>query len=547
VLLALQLWHFALPVDQRARVVFAAGGALGLLGLLRPAWPLIRRLYRAVPLLGAGTLAAVWLSNRASEGSRFGDTGGYYVPAIRWVIEYPIVVGLANLYPPYAYNLTYFLYAALLDGGPFAGRTHHLLNSTLLAVLIARSLVGLWRVLRRRSVSSAGDLFYTLMLPAEAEAATGYLFTSPAPDFAVYMLGIALCGELVAVMTSPVPDRPTDADAAVVDDTAGTSATAGELRLHFLSLALLTALAPTVKLPILGLAAAAMLVGGVAWIRRTRGQRRTMFGGLALAAVIGALAIGPWVAGNVLLSGCPLFPSAIGALPVAWRVDWDVQQWIQSTMILGDWRVVLRDPHWVAQRFVALGWTEPSITVPAGITLASLACGGLAAIVRLLRRRPRQGVRLPAAAVLPPLASLIFCIETTPVPRYAGATMWLLAACAIMAAFGGRMLGPFARRAMALGAVALVALPFLTGAALWLDLRGFPPSPGAVVAAQRLASGLDVNVPGPANPSCWAAPLPCTPRPHPGLRLRRPPDLASGFEVEPGSGPPPPMTVPGLR
>lgn len=518
VLLILQLWHFLLPVDAAAQLVFVAGGLLGLALLAPPSLWLARRLPRALPLLVALALSAAWLSNRAMEGSRFGDTGGYYVPAIRWVIEHPVVIGLANLYPPYAYNQSYFLYAAVLDSGPFAGRTHHLLNSTLIAVLAARTLLGLWR-LRRRDTAGPDDVFYALMLPAEVEAACGFLLTSPAPDFAVYALGIALTGKLVALLASPAPPPP------------------DRLRLHFLSLALLAALAPTIKVPMVGLAGGAMLVAIVVWCRRMR-DRRAMVKGLAIVAALGVLAIGPWIAGNVLMSGCPLFPSAVGALPVPWRVDWDVEKWIHNTMIIGDWRVALRSPGWVAQRFVAFGWTAWSVIVPLGIAVAALVLGGVGAAVRRLRRSAARDARMPASLLLAPLASLAACIALTPVPRYAGATVWLIAATSVMVALGRGLLSPRARGTMALGAVALAALPFVTGAALWLNLRDFPPSPGPMVEPQRLVSGLEVYVPSPRNPSCWSAPLPCTPRLHPGLKLRHPPDLGSGFEADPALGPP---------
>lgn len=515
VILTLQLWHFVLPVDGRARVLVIAGGVIGLLSIWRVGWRMARQLHRALALLVVVAPIALWLANRSTEGARFGDTGGYYVPAIRWVIEYPVVIGLANLYPPLAYNQTYFLYAALLDGGPFAGQPHHLLNSTLLFVLVVRTLIGLWRVLRRRGALSAVDLFYALMLPAEADAATGYLLTSPAPDFAIFVLGIALCGELIALLTSAATGPASTSD----------------LRLHFLAVMLLAALAPTIKLSAAGLAGAAMLVATCVWIIRTRPAWRTTVGGLAWAATGVGVAIGAWIVGNVLMSGCPFFPSAIAALPVDWLVDWDVQKWIQNTMIVGDWRVAIRTPQWVAQRFAALGWTAALVAVPSAIALAAFVVGSVVRIVRA--RRHLRCTALPVAAVLSPLASLVFCIATTPVPRYAGATMWLLAACSVMVALSDRMLAPIARRVAALTAVGLAALPFFTGAALWLDLRGFPPSPRPAVELQQLASGLEVYMPKPGTYSCWASTLPCTSRLHPGLRLRRPPDLASGFEVDP--------------
>jgi hypothetical protein len=533
VLLVLQLWHVAFPVDDPARWAVAAVGALGIPMLLRPAWRLLPRMVRGLPALVLFALAAVWLSNRALDGPRFGDAGGYYIPAIRWIIEHRLIIGLANLYPPYAYNQTYFLYAALLDGGPFAGHAHHLLNSMLLATLAARTVIGLWRVCWRRP--SAVDVFWTLMLPAEAEAATGYLFTSPAPDFGVYALGIALMGELVAVMASRASSAPV---------ASGGSA----LRRHFLSLALLAALAPTVKLPLVGLAGGAMIVGTAVWVRQTRRRWGGMVSGLLLAALFGALSIGPWVARNILMSGSPMFPSSFAALSVPWRPNWDVQKWIQNTMVIGDWNTLMHDPRWVAQRFVALGWTHSSVSVPVGITLGALALGTVAAAVHLARRAPAaaRDRRMPIALLLPPFASLAVCIATTPVPRYAGATMWLIAAASVMVALGRFLLTGPARAAVAVGAIGLTALPFVTGAPLWLDLRTFALSPRTTVVVQRLASGLDVNVPSP-NPACWDAPLPCTPQLHSGLRLRHPPDLSSGFEVDPASPPPGPVTLPGVR
>jgi hypothetical protein len=115
--------------------------------------------------------------------------------------------------------------------------------------------------------------------------------------------------------------------------------------------------------------------------------------------------------------------------------------------------------------------------------------------------------------------------------------MWLLAATAVLFALGPALLAAPARAAVALAALALTALPFAAGAALWLDLRDFPPSPAPLLDTRRLASGLEINVPT-NSPACWGAPLPCTPRVHPGLRLRRPPDLGAGFEADPSLGPP---------
>jgi hypothetical protein len=66
---------------------------------------------------------------------------------------------------------------------------------------------------------------------------------------------------------------------------------------------------------------------------------------------------------------------------------------------------------------------------------------------------------------------------------------------------------------------------------LWPGFKQFGTAPVIPTDVQVLASGLEINVPRGIE-SCFAAPLPCAPHPDKGLKLRRPGDLGSGFEVE---------------
>lgn len=61
--------------------------------------------------------------------------------------------------------------------------------------------------------------------------------------------------------------------------------------------------------------------------------------------------------------------------------------------------------------------------------------------------------------------------------------------------------------------------------------NGFHPVPKVGMATFVTRSGLEVLVPS-ADFYCWNAPLPCTPEPLPGLRLRREGDLSSGFVMD---------------
>src|SRR5262249_6169965 len=204
--------------------------AVGLFGLVTsgvcPWRRLARRALPAAPLLVTLAVAVWWLSNLSLGASPFGDTGGYYIPTIRWVIEYPVVVGLGNLYAPFAYNQSHFLYAALLEFGPFTRRSSHLVNTVLLLPLIARSLLGLWRMLRVGACPALADVFHALFLPAFVSLGAGFLLTSSAPDFAVFTTGVVLTGELFALVADSVQ----------------------RARLHFLAVVVFATVGITVKL-----------------------------------------------------------------------------------------------------------------------------------------------------------------------------------------------------------------------------------------------------------------------------------------------------------
>jgi hypothetical protein len=148
------------------------------------------------------------------------------------------------------------------------------------------------------------------------------------------------------------------------------------------------------------------------------------------------------------------------------------------------------------------------------------------------------------AVIVPPLASFVACLVYTPVPRYAGATMWLLGVEGAMLAIGDWLRTSPGRWLAAGAAVALASLPFWTGEPLLRRLSDFEARAGAQVETLRLPTGLEVLVPQQGTYACWDAPLPCTPYPHPGLQLRHPPDLGGGFVIDPlAAGPLPEAPV----
>jgi hypothetical protein len=137
--------------------------------------------------------------------------------------------------------------------------------------------------------------------------------------------------------------------------------------------------------------------------------------------------------------------------------------------------------------------------------------------------------------ILPALASLAFCVVMSPVPRYAGATVWVLAAIAILLTAGPAIerARSLLRPALLLAIVAATAGMLRAGMdPLWLPLGDFEMVGPSRWKARRLKTGSFVNVPIGVQ-ACGDAPLPCTPYPNPALRWRREGDLAAGFMLDP--------------
>lgn len=518
---ALQLWHLVLPVDDMAAFLLVALGILGLAANgLAPWRALGRGLRRRWPAMLLLAVAALWLVDRALGGPRNGDSGLYHVPTTRWFADFPIVVGLGNLYGPFALNHSYLLYVAALDVGPFTERAYHVANSVLVTVVFARVLLALWTLVAR-GTRTVEDLYWALLLPVAVSLALDINFTSPSPDLPVIVLGLVVTAHLIRLLTAP-RDRPPPA-------------------IDLIALALLVAFGMTVKLSLGGLGAASIVVALVAWVRHP-GAR---VGPVAVGALLGAVGVVPWLVRGVLQSGYPFYPTMSGGFPVAWRVPPEATTWILGIhQIQGSYTQAFSNPSWFYTWLVSFGWTEPAIVLPLGVAVAGCV---LAVVVRLVGRR---ALALSPLVLLPALAQVAFLFVMAPRARYGGAAFVLLAVEALCLALGRAVQrGHVAARALAvLVAVGLAPLPTLTAdAPLLRRLTDFEPAPASPLTPIQLESGLVVQYPG-LSQSCWKAAPPCTPEPNHALRLRRDGDLSSGFRFDPAIPyrsavpPPPPLS-----
>ncbi len=512
----LQIWHLFLPIDARAVVVSASVGACGLVLCARDyAGALRHRLARNWHVILAAAIVAVWLANLSTAGPRFGDVGSYYVPMVRWISEYAIVPGLGNLYLPFGHGQSYLLYVAWLDVGPFARRSFHVANGVLLLIVFARGLVGAGRLLRREGGARPADVFYVCCIPALVQLAASIYLTSPMPEPALFVLGLVLSGELLALLDQPTAD--------------------GERLRSLYTLILLAAVAVTLKLSIAGLAVCVALVALVAWMARARPSRGAVAVTFASLGILGGVVFGPWVVRNVISTGLPFFPSPFAGVPVEWRVTADMVEWIQGPIRPPPLSAIVHDPSWFLRRLQSLAWTEREVIEPLIVALAAVV---VAAVTRLWLWRRRVPALVPAVVLLPTIVSLVFTLSTTPMPRYAGAAVWLIPIQILVIGCAAAILGAPRRWRVAIVTVVLAyaVVPVWREPDTLAWRTAFEPMSRTPVDEVTLPTGLIVHVPR-QHSTCWDAPLPCTPEPQAGLRLRRQGEIGSGFWVDPSVPP----------
>ncbi|MFC1452294.1 LIC_10190 family membrane protein, partial [Verrucomicrobiota bacterium] len=183
-LVFLQLWHLVLPVSSWALAAVSLAGALGVAwnagDIRRLAW---RRPGRTAAWAAVWMALAAWMANHSVMQPRIYDSGFYHLAAVRWISTYPIVPGLANLSQMLGFNNSSFLYAAMLDAGPFAHRSHHVASGLIILFGMLQCLHGVDELVRAKGGLRPRSVFDALFLvPLTVWAVnTGYASTA-SPD-----------------------------------------------------------------------------------------------------------------------------------------------------------------------------------------------------------------------------------------------------------------------------------------------------------------------------------------------------------------------------
>ncbi|HEX8324435.1 MAG TPA: hypothetical protein VF595_11040 [Tepidisphaeraceae bacterium] len=547
-LLVVQAWALLAPVNAWLLALLLAGGAFGLAWRREDLRAALRGVHAVRSRLLIAAVAVIWIAHRATGPCDIGDSGLYHFPIIRWANAYPAVPGLSNLSPAYAINNSSLLLTALLNTGPLAGRGEHFTNGLLLSALALQVVRGLARTLRA---------------PVDAAPDAG-----PSARVADAFDGLLIAPLLLYALGREVSTPTTDLPCGVVLATMASAWLRSLDRLTPWRLVLILTLAAaaiTVKLSA-GLFAAAIGLTAMARVRHVHGLRRPVLAGCAL----GLLLIGPWLTRNVIQSGYPLYPSGAMGLPVAWRAPPDhltflydaitkhakggMQVWLSDALARTPARAYARlmtPPFATSEGVAGLNWlpswlfTQPLVG-PVELVLPMLLA---ACAIWPAWRADRRTTRLLLVTTVP---AILFWLLQSPDRRYIWATTWTLGG-GLLAVATVRWREP-ARGARAVLVVAAVAAVVAVGyrVGLIVILRGGNPltqipfirpgpdhgfwtRPQADLVPWQSDWGTTVYTNRPGEPvQVWAhdPPAAAWPPPDPGLKLRRPGDLASGFVIE---------------
>jgi hypothetical protein len=513
-LILLQVENFFLPVSFWLWIPLTA--------LAAPGWLLAGRQVRARGFRsswGQGVLflaalgCGVFLAAHAVQEVATIDTGKYHLPAMWWAIQLPVIPGLGNINRALGSSSAYFLYAALLNAGPWQGRPYHVASGVLIWALACQSLWQ-WRVwiASRGRHTSRYTVYSMLMLGPALLYAADLHFVGISPDTGVYALAIVLGGEWIRWLESKADVSGRDASAAGILLLASAGIALKQSFFVFGGLSILLVMVVWWK-----------RAGFLAWKKA------------ALGMAICASAILPALMRTALFSGYLLYPTTLGALPVAWRVPEDAvttyADWVRQDARTPGLPKAIQEtttdwfPHWVTQvpRYIlALAAASLILGLALGLRLISQGTGGF----------PIPWLSLPGIL----LASLIFWFFSAPDVRFAGSLFWVLGiVLAILAAdvwgVADHRVGLFALPLLGVllcgWAMAAGRGNFKTPASLFSvpDAAANPPFDSITIGSQ-----ITMRIPA-TGAVCWNLPQPCSEDYQFSLQLIDPNDLGRGFHI----------------
>lgn len=473
---------------------------------LKKTFKLKVNLHSSIVISITASILLLW-SLKAIDPIHSYDAGLYYLQSIRWLNEYPIILGLGNLHDRLAFNQSSFGLVAALNFFPLWGKGYALINLILLAVALAtltdanlKKIYGGWWI--------QVFVFYGLAYSALTQ------LSNPSPDIAVAVLEIIIFIKIFKLFLEDSNYKES------IDN----------IDIYFLLILLFS-----IKLSSIAFVAFSTLLLSKSIVEIFR-NNKIIFIKIIIVCIFAALT---HLLRGYILSGAPLFPSKIGYIS---SLDWamsdgeitNIANWIYSwarvpgenpSKVLGNWNWFSIWYYWFKE-----SWSY-KLTV----------CAGTLTFISLIILALPKNIRAKFAMYLlyaPMGFTIIFWFFTAPDIRFLGPSLVL-----IIALSGWLIIYPtrklrwlldnskanIASRSFSAIACLFIAIigiktsnnkgwPILP---LPITLSGWPTNPTLVndVTVKTTASGLNVITPN-SDDRCQDAALPCTPYFSPTLKLR---------------------------
>ena len=436
----------------------------------------------------------------ASRPIAHGDSGYYSIPVISWIVEEPVVRGLANLDPTYGYNSSWWILSSLMAWPLGTG-----IGVIAVSVPFLVCAGGILLPATLRAMRGQGRWVDWFLVPAFylwLRQIVGVNTPSPSADIPANLCTVLAFWAMIRALENR--DSSGAEPGGKLQKKIFPPAISGD-GLLFMAFAVLAASAK--------LSAGLLLVVAAAWLGFSlltdRGSVKTLWKNRALVFLLGSL-LSLQVVHSFLLSGYPLFPSGLGGwVDVPWRVDPDLpaatvaraREWAQTFGATAE--QVAAVPKW--KLWIA---RQGSATNLAMAGLAALA--GVAGTCLIALRRGKSAAGSAILLVPASIAGilLVWNLVNAPALRFGAGYAFAVLGC--LAAFVGPLLpGKVSRAAVILWILTCVLSMSRLATertASWL----YPPDlPTSTFQAWKTNQGETIFIPD--GGLAWIGPRPSAP------------------------------------
>jgi len=526
----LQLWNLCFKIDWRASLLVSIVGVTGLIWNYKDLLQIIKKgnFLQKIILFTALSFIVLWIADFAILSPMHYDSGLYHLTSISWLKSYPIVPGLGNLHGRLAFNNSYFLYAAILDFGPWIHRSQHLANGLILSVLIIQIFLSGMTFFKHSNKISLCHIFYILLLGPVLTLTVTLYISSPSPDMSIYILGILVSAKLLAFLEEQ-------------------NYVKRENEYNIFFIVTLAALGITIKLSFVAFGVISLILLFIFYLMKGIGKKeknriKKIF---FIYVFCSGIALIPWMIRGIILSGYIVYPSTIGAFPVDWRIPYTdvigmantVHRWArtlggQLNKELENWNWII---PWMSRMFkIENRYFTIHISTPLFLIFINSI---LIFFSKYLKKYSIHNMKRNIWLFLvPSICSILFWFIAAPLPRFAGACFWILGvgtSIIVINKFNVLKSKYFKTFIISFSIILCIGFFFIK---IFVNIpeenNGFWKIPSVELKIFETNSGLNVFIPEKGD-QCWDAPLPCAPSANADLCLRREGEIRHGFKILP--------------